>query len=252
MKLGIDLGTYNSAAAYVLPDLNGQGENEYIQVLSRSGGNNSGKQFPSFVKFDRAGIVEYTGEPARNALLNEPNLVVWGAKRLVGRSYSQAAEKRELERFRYPIEQGEGDTILIPQGNEKYTPAAILKFILREIKRDAEDPKINPILAGHLNSGTINEAVITVPAYYDAFRYNNHLNDAAKDAGFEKISTRTEPLAAALRYGLQISGNATILAFDMGAGTLDISVLRVARRGHEFFAEDTVTSGNPEFGGIDI
>lgn len=247
MKLGIDLGTYNSAAAYLLPD-----QDEIVQVVSRSGANPSGKQFSSFVKFDGNGEVEFVGEPARNALHNNPDTVVWGAKRLVGRTYAEAQEKRELRKFAYLIESGPDGTIVMPQGPKVYTPEDILRIILERIKEDAENPRLNPLLAGMLAGRPIDDAVITVPAYYDAFRYGGYIKSAAKDAGFRKVTTIPEPVAAATRYGLKLDGSERMLAIDLGAGTLDVTVLRATTNGGRWFAEDTITSGNPEFGGIDI
>ena len=88
-------------------------------------------------------------------------MVIWGVKRLVGLSYDVALKNGELDRFQYDIEKGPGDSILIKVGQERFTVSHILELILREIKRDAEDSCVNPILGGQFN-----KAVISVPAYF--------------------------------------------------------------------------------------
>ena len=108
--IGIDLGTYNSAAAVAL------GRNRIAMIESRYGKTLYGKNFPSFVLFDHNGQKQLVGQRAREELRINPKLVVWGVKRLVGLSYQAAENAGELRRFKYDIEEGPGGSILIRVG----------------------------------------------------------------------------------------------------------------------------------------
>ncbi len=241
MKLGIDLGTYNSSAAVAMS------KDNIIMVQSRYGASIYGKQFPSFVLFDAEGTKVSVGEPAKRELPFKEELVVWGVKRLVGVSFAEATRKSELTRFRYKVMEGDGGRIIIRVGPKSYRPEEILCLILEEIKADAENPRVNQIVGG----ARIDSAVITVPAYFMAWR-TNPIVWAANEAGFTHVDTIAEPTAAAMRYGLQINASATILAFDMGAGTLDVTLLQILREGDDLIPGELCTSGNEAFGGIDI
>src|SRR5437660_241453 len=105
-KLGIDLGTYNSSAAVAI-------DRDTVMVSSKGGRTPHGKNFPSFVQFDCNGTKLCVGGRAKNARALTPKLVVWGAKRLVGISYQSAVDGGETKRFKYDIERGPGDGILI-------------------------------------------------------------------------------------------------------------------------------------------
>ncbi|MGD0551456.1 MAG: Hsp70 family protein [Sedimentisphaerales bacterium] len=245
MKIGIDLGTYNSSAAIAF------GKDKIVMIESRHGKSpyGAGKNFPSFVLFDKLGEKQAVGLPAKRQLADNPELVVWGVKRLVGLSYQTVKERGELQKFQYAIEQGEGGSILIRVGGRKYRPQDILSFILQEIKRDAEDASLNPMTGGR----SIEEAMITVPAYFKGIR-TNPIVEAAKMAGFHNIDTVVEPIAAALRYGLKIEKEAVVLVFDMGAGTLDVTVMEMMEdpeRGN-LIPGALCTSGHEALGGIDM
>lgn len=211
--IGIDLGTYNSSAAFAT-------EREVIIVESRYGKTVYGKNFPSFVLFDHNGKMQMVGKTAKAQGLRDPKLLVWGVKRLVGLSFDQARSQGEFRRFKYDVEKGPGGSILIRVGEERYTPSHILELILREIKQDAENTKVNPMIG----SG-VERAVISVPAYFDATRVAPILN-AGKNAGFTEVETIAEPTAAAMSYDVEIKKKARILTFDLGAGTLDVTVDR--------------------------
>lgn len=245
MKIGIDLGTYNSSAAIAFD------RDKIVMIESRHGKSpyGAGKNFPSFVLFDKLGEKQAVGLPAKRQLVDNPELVIWGVKRLVGLSYHTAKERGELRKFQYAIEQGEGGTILVRVGGRKYRPQDIISFILQEIKRDAEDASLNPMTGGR----SIEEVMITVPAYFKAIR-TNPIVEAAKMAGFYNIDTVDEPIAAALRYGLKIDKEAVVLVFDMGAGTLDITVMEIMEdpeRGN-LIPGVLCTSGHEALGGIDM
>ncbi len=241
MKLGIDLGTYNSSAAFALD------KDKVIMVESSQGGTKYGKRFPSFVLFDHNGVKQAVGEAAKRELGVKPGLVVWGAKRLVGLSYQEAVKTGELQHFNYPVEEGPGGSILIRVGGRTFRPENILQFIFEEIRRDAQNERLNKELRG----ASIDEAVVTVPAYYKAWR-TTPIVDAARGAGFRKVETIAEPTAAALRYGLAIDKETTILAFDMGAGTLDVTLLQSLRVGDDLISGELCTTGNEGFGGLNM
>lgn len=240
MNIGIDLGTFNSAAAVAI------GRGQTIMVESKRGESRYGKNFPSFVLFDHNGKKQAVGKSAKEELSTNPDLVIWGVKRLVGLSYEAAEEKGELKRFQYNIERGPGGAILIKVGEERFTPSHILECILREIKEDAENPRANPMLGGQ-----IEKAVISVPAYFDGTR-TGPIKDAAKNAGFGKVETIAEPTAAALVYGLELAREANVLTFDMGAGTLDVTIMLFLYEGGELISSELCTSGDEALGGIDM
>ena len=215
-------------------------------IESRYGRNKYGKNFPSFVLFDQNGKKTHVGNWAQEQLEMNPKLVIWGVKRLVGLSYDTAKNNGEFSRFQYDIEKGQNGLILIKIGEERYTPSHILEFILREIKEDAENTLINPLVGGKIEN-----AVISVPAYFDGTRVNPII-DAAKNAGFREIHTISEPTAAAIQAGLRVPVQANLLTFDMGAGTLDVSIILLLNKDGNLIQGELAVSGNEKLGGIDI
>jgi molecular chaperone DnaK (HSP70) len=240
--IGIDLGTFNSAGAVAL------GRDNTEMVLSIYGESIDGKNFPSFVLFDYNGRKQKVGKPAKEELdiAGNHKLVIWGVKRLVGLSYETAKKEGELERFKYDIESGPGGSILIKVGEERFNPSHILEFILREIKENAENENVNSMIGEN-----IERAVISVPAYFDGTRIGN-IKEAATKAGFKDVETIPEPTAAAMVYGLELKKEAKILTFDIGAGTLDVTLMQFLYEGDELICSELATSGNPALGGIDM
>jgi molecular chaperone DnaK len=238
--IGIDLGTYNSAAAVAL------GRNRIAMIESKYGKTLYGKSFPSFVLFDHHGRKQVVGQRAREELSINPKLVVWGVKRLVGLSFAAALESGELKRFEYDIEEGPGGGILIKVGDERFSPSHILEFILREIKEDAENSQVNPLLGG-----VIDKAIISIPAYFKAIR-TAPIIEAARHAGFEEVDTIAEPTAASIDYCVDVENEANLLAFDIGAGTLDVTVMLVINEQGELIPGELCTSGHEALGGIDM
>lgn len=238
-SLGIDLGTSNSSAAVAFD------ARTIVMAKNRDGGiGPQGKQFPSYVQYSPSGAVLAVGERARRA--RRSGSVIWGAKRLIGLSYDAAIERGETSRFSYPIERGPGDSILIRAGSERFSPSHVLEAILREIKTVAENPRVNPNLGGPFD-----RAVIGVPAYFKAIR-TAPIIEAAKQAGFAEVETIAEPTAAAIRYGLGIEREAIVLVFDLGGGTLDVTVLQIVQDGDSFVSGELGISGNESLGGMDM
>lgn len=247
--IGIDLGTSNSAGAVCI------GTGQPIMVESKYGrANPYVKNFPSFVQFDYNGKVTSVGIKAKEALASNPQLVIWGVKRFVGLSYKEAQQREEFKRFKYATDKGGPDgSVIIKVGEERFTPSDILSFILKEIKEDASNTKINPDIAGDFD-----RAVISVPAYFMGTRVP-FIEDAAKLAGFTDAQIIAEPTAAALAYLQKVGASwekgpskkdgSNLLTFDMGAGTLDITVMLVLS---DLQPGEIATSGNNFLGGINM
>ena len=240
-SIGIDLGTFNSAGAYAL------NRDRIVMVKSHDRESIYGKNFPSFVLFDENGKKVSVGVKAFQEICVNPELVVWGVKRLIGLSYEKARTSKELLRFQYKLEKSPDGSIQIVVGKKKYTPIDILAFILKEIKDNAENPALNPLIAGE----TIESVVVSVPAYFDVTRVAPII-EAANRVGFKEVSTISEPTAAAQQYGIQINSEAFVLTFDMGAGTLDVTVSGIANVGGTYVQGEIAVSGHEALGGIDI
>lgn len=239
LAIGIDLGTYNSAATVNLGD-------EPIMLKAKEGITDQGICFPSFVEFDEHGEPIRVGEYARRAIDLNPERVIWGVKRLIGKSYKQVKKSGDLERFQYKIFEGRDGSCRIKVGKRDYSPTEISSLVLRKIKEDAEGD-FNPI------NSRITEATITVPAYFGPFQ-RAETEQAAKMAGFDKVHLIPEPTAAALAYKLRVEKKDQFIAvIDLGAGTFDVTIallyldkngiLQTTEKGH---------GGDTALGGIDI
>lgn len=239
--IGIDLGTYNSAAAIAVS------ADQVSMIQSQYGPTRQGMVFPSFVKFDAAGEVQFFGEKAKREMTTAPQLVVWGVKRLIGRSYRQVEAERQ--RFLYPVAEGLDGGVVIPIGSHHYTPAEISTLILADIKQAAESA-FNPDVVG-----TVRKAVVTHPAYFDALQ-RERTREAAQQAGFSEIELIPEPVAAAVTYGIQLDASRPqyVLAVDWGAGTLDIVVVTLTLGDQRRPMMDYVrpACGHVQLGGIDM
>ncbi|NMC30756.1 MAG: Hsp70 family protein [Pelolinea sp.] len=240
LAIGIDLGTYNSCAAFA-------GDAQHISIIkSQYGPTPQGQVFPSFVRFDNSGNAIAFGEEARAQMAINPDLVVWGIKRLIGRSYRQI--EKEVKRFAYSLECGTDGNVVINVGNKKFSPAQISTQVLKWIKNSAET--FNPLITGQ-----VSKAVITHPAYFDASQIEQ-TKEAAMRAGFEEVELIAEPVAAAIAYGLQLNTSTPnfIMAIDWGAGTLDIVVvlLKTGGSGKPVIVEAKPARGDVALGGIDM
>jgi molecular chaperone DnaK len=169
LAVGIDLGTYNSAAATAVG-------NRPVMLRAREGATDQGTCFPSVVEFDEEGQMFQVGELARRSMPVYPERVVCGVKRLIGKAFDRASEAGDTNRFGYQTCRGPDGSCQIHVGRQVYSPTDITTLILRKIKRDAE-ADFNPI------GREIQEAVITVPAYFDPFQ-KSETERAALAAGF--------------------------------------------------------------------
>jgi molecular chaperone DnaK len=173
----------------------------------------------------------------RQATINSEN-TIFSVKRFIGRHFDDPETIEDRKRLPYAIEKGPHDDIRIkvPVKGQSYTPQEISAMILGKLKKDAEDFLGEPI----------NKAVITVPAYFNDSQ-RQATKDAGKIAGLEVMRIINEPTAAALAYGLDKKGDETILVFDLGGGTFDVSVLEVS----EGLIEVMATNGDTHLGGDD-
>jgi molecular chaperone DnaK len=192
---------------------------------------------PSIVAFNKNGE-RLVGQTAKRQATINPENTIFSVKRFIGRHFDEAETTEDRSRLPYAIEKGpQGDIrIKVPVKGQSYTPQEISAMILGKLKKDAED----------FLGETINKAVITVPAYFNDSQ-RQATKDAGKIAGLEVMRIINEPTAAALAYGLDKKSDETILVFDLGGGTFDVSVLEVS----EGLIEVVATNGDTHLGGDD-
>lgn len=227
--VGIDLGTTNSLVAYV-------GKDGPLVIRDGSGDG----LLPSIVSLGANDVV-YVGREAQRRLLTEPLHTVYSVKRFMGRGSDDVRDEARLFPFRLRGEAG--GVVRVGLGDREFTPPEISAFILRELKRRAEEHFQEQ---GEFDF-EVDRAVITVPAYFnDAQR--TATRDAGRIAGLEVLRIINEPTAASLAYGLDQRKTGTIAVYDFGGGTFDISILRVEDGVFQVLA----TNGDTHLGGDDI
>ena len=237
--IGIDLGTYNSAACVLVGD-------EPLLLRPEEGATDQGMCFPSVVEFDDSGEFVQAGELARRSLPIYPQSVVWGVKRLIGKSYKAAKAAGDIDRYGYNIERDADGGCAIRIGSQTFSPREITTRILQKIKCDAE-ADFNPI------GQPVSEAVITVPAYFDPVQ-KHETEEAARAAGFEKVYLLPEPTAAASAYRLSVKKeNQYVVVIDFGAGTLDVTVALLYLDDHgQLQTVEKSHGGDTALGGLDM
>jgi molecular chaperone DnaK len=223
-SIGIDLGTTNSCVAVL--------EGGEPAVITNSEGE---RTTPSVVAFDKRSGERLVGQLARRQAVTNPEGTVYSVKRFMGRRYRDV--ESEASRVGYGVVSGPGGEVQVRVGDKDYSPPEISAMTLQKLKRDAEE---------YLGE-EVTEAVVTVPAYFeDAQRQAT--KDAGKIAGLNVKRIINEPTAAALAYGLDKEHEQTVLVFDLGGGTFDVSILEL---GDGVF-EVKATSGNNHLGGDDF
>jgi molecular chaperone DnaK len=222
--IGIDLGTTNSVVAVM--------EGGDPTVITTAEG---GRLCPSVVAFSKTGerLVGQTAK--RQAVVNSEN-TVYSIKRFMGRRYDEVQSERSMVSFAIVAGPSEDVRVEIPATGKQYTPQEISAMILAKLKNDAE---------AHLGE-SVTKAVITVPAYFNDSQ-RQATKDAGRIAGLEVMRIINEPTAAALAYGLDKKDNETILVFDLGGGTFDVSLLEVG----DGVVEVKATNGDTHLGGDD-
>lgn len=222
--IGIDLGTTNSAFAYMVA-----GKPE---VITNAEGN---RTTPSVVAINKKGE-RLVGQVAQRQRVTNPKDTVYGVKRLIGRKPSDKEVQKDRDIMPYEIVE-KGGSVAVKMGGKDYTPEEVSAMILSKIKADAEA----------FLGDKVTEAVITVPAYFDDAQ-RQATKDAGKIAGLEVKRIINEPTAAALAYGLEKGKEEKIVVFDLGGGTFDVSVLEL---GDGVF-EVRATNGDTHLGGEDF
>jgi len=222
--VGIDLGTTNSVVAVM--------EGGDVTVIPNAEG---GRLTPSAVAFTKTGE-RPVGQIAKRQAVTNPENTVFSIKRFMGRRYDETKVERKMVPFQ--VKQGPaGDArVSIPLTGHDYTPQEISAMILQKLKQDAEAYLGEPVT----------RAVITVPAYFNDSQ-RQATKDAGQIAGLEVLRIINEPTAASLAYGLDKKELETILVFDLGGGTFDVSILEVG----EGVVEVKATSGDTHLGGDD-
>jgi molecular chaperone DnaK len=219
--IGIDLGTTNSCMAVL--------EGGEPTVIPNAEG---GRTTPSVVAFTKDGH-RLVGTPARRQQVTNPQNTVFSIKRFMGRKFDEVSE--EMKIVPYEVVHGANDDVRVKAGGKEYAPPEISAMILQKLKADAES---------YLGE-TVEDAVVTVPAYFNNAQ-REATKDAGKIAGLNVVRIINEPTAAALAYGLDKEGaDQTILVFDLGGGTFDVSVLEL---GDGVF-EVKSTNGDNHLGG---
>ena len=224
--IGIDLGTTNSVVSVM------EG-GDAVVIPSAEGGNT----VPSIVAFNKKGE-RLVGQTAKRQAVVNPENTIYSIKRLMGRRIDDPETEKTKKMVPYNIVAGpqQDARVNIPVVNKTYSPQEISAFTLQKLKRDAE---------AYLGT-TVTQAVITVPAYFNDSQ-RQATKDAGKIAGLEVKRIINEPTAAALAYGLDKKDDETILVFDLGGGTFDVSVLEVG----DGVVEVKSTNGDTLLGGDD-
>ena len=223
--IGIDLGTTNSCVAVM--------DGGTPKVIENSEG---ARTTPSIVAFTDDGE-RLVGQPAKRQAVTNPERTFFAIKRLIGRSFEDPMTKKDMGLVPYKIIRATNGDAWVTADGKQYSPSQISAFVLQKMKETAE---------AYLG-GSLTQAVITVPAYFnDAQRQAT--KDAGRIAGLEVLRIINEPTAAALAYGLDKKKSGTIAVYDLGGGTFDISILEI---GDGVF-EVKSTNGDTFLGGEDF
>ncbi|MAU41361.1 MAG: molecular chaperone DnaK [Kordiimonas sp.] len=223
--IGIDLGTTNSCIAIM--------DGSKPKVIENAEG---GRTTPSMVAFAEDGEV-LVGQPAKRQAVTNAENTIFAVKRLIGRTFDDPATKKDIEMVPYKIVKAANGDAWVHARDKDYSPSQVSAFTLKKMKETAE---------GYLGED-VTDAVITVPAYFnDAQRQAT--KDAGKIAGLNVLRIINEPTAASLAYGLDKEDGKTIVVYDLGGGTFDVSVLEI---GDGVF-EVKSTNGDTFLGGEDF
>ncbi|HET6643590.1 MAG TPA: molecular chaperone DnaK [Gaiellaceae bacterium] len=218
--IGIDLGTTNSCMAVL--------EGGEPTVIPNAEG---GRTTPSVVAFTGDGE-RLVGPPAKRQQVTNPLNTIFSIKRFMGRKYSEVSE--EMKIVPYEVVEGPNGDVRVNAGGKEYAPPEISAMILQKLKADAE---------AYLGE-TVTDAVVTVPAYFNNAQ-REATKDAGKIAGLNVLRIINEPTAASLAYGLEKEADQTILVWDLGGGTFDVSILELG----EGVFEVKATNGDNHLGG---
>ena len=227
--IGIDLGTTNSCVAVM--------EGDKPKVIENAEGE---RTTPSIVAFANDEVL--VGQPAKRQAVTNPENTLYAIKRLIGRTFDEDAVQKDIKLVPYKIVKADNGDAWVEANGKKMSPPEVSARILQKLKKDAED---------YLGE-TITEAVITVPAYFNDSQ-RQATKDAGKIAGLEVKRIINEPTAAALAYGMdKAAGDSSIVVYDLGGGTFDVSIIEIAVIDGEYQFEVLATNGDTFLGGEDF
>jgi molecular chaperone DnaK len=225
--LGIDLGTTNSVMAVI--------EAGDPTILENAEGN---RLTPSVTAVNPKTNEQIVGQVARRQAITNPENTIFSVKRFMGRKFADPEVQEALKHVPYTVKAASNGDVRVVMGGKEYSPPEVSAMILRKMKQDAEGKLGEPIT----------QAVITVPAYFNDSQ-RQATKDAGQIAGLEVLRIINEPTAASLAYGLDKKGSdQTIVVYDLGGGTFDVSILRVG----EGVFEVVSTNGDTYLGGDDF
>ncbi|MCK5727375.1 MAG: molecular chaperone DnaK [Thiotrichaceae bacterium] len=227
--IGIDLGTTNSCVAVM--------EGGSPKVIENAEGD---RTTPSIVAYGDEILV---GQPAKRQAVTNPENTIYAVKRLIGRQYDGEAVQKDIKLVPYKIVKADNGDAWVEANGEKMAPPEVSAQILKKMKKDAE---------AYLGE-EVTEAVITVPAYFNDSQ-RQATKDAGKIAGLDVKRIINEPTAAALAFGMDKAdkGDSTIVVYDLGGGTFDVSVIEIAEVDGEYTFEVLATNGDTFLGGEDF
>lgn len=228
--IGIDLGTTNSCVSVL--------ENGVSKIIENAEG---GRTTPSIIAYTNDGEI-LVGQAAKRQAVTNPENTLYAVKRLIGRRFDEEVVQKDIKVVPYKIVKADNGDAWVEAKGEKMAPPQVSAEILRKMKETAED---------YLGE-TVTEAVVTVPAYFNDSQ-RQATKDAGRIAGLDVKRIINEPTAAALAYGMdKVKGDSTIIVYDLGGGTFDVSVIEVAEIDGEHQFEVLATNGDTFLGGEDF
>ncbi|MGH8352127.1 MAG: molecular chaperone DnaK [Pseudomonas sp.] len=228
--IGIDLGTTNSCVAIL--------ENGNVKVIENAEG---ARTTPSIIAYSNDGEI-LVGQSAKRQAVTNPHNTLYAVKRLIGRRFEEGVVQKDIQMVPYKIVKADNGDAWVEVKGQKMAPPQISAEVLKKMKKTAEDYLGEPVT----------EAVITVPAYFNDSQ-RQATKDAGRIAGLEVKRIINEPTAAALAYGMdKAKGDHTVIVYDLGGGTFDISVIEIAEVDGEHQFEVLATNGDTFLGGEDF
>ncbi|MGL4316917.1 MAG: molecular chaperone DnaK [Pseudomonas sp.] len=228
--IGIDLGTTNSCVAVL--------ENGSVKVIENSEG---ARTTPSIIAYTNDGEI-LAGQSAKRQAVTNPHNTLYAVKRLIGRRFEEEVVQKDIKMVPYKIAKADNGDAWVEVKGQKMAPPQISAEVLKKMKKTAEDYLGEPVT----------EAVITVPAYFNDSQ-RQATKDAGRIAGLEVKRIINEPTAAALAYGMDKGkGDHTVIVYDLGGGTFDVSVIEIAEVDGEHQFEVLATNGDTFLGGEDF
>ena len=228
--IGIDLGTTNSCVSVM--------ENGVAKILENAEG---GRTTPSIIAYTNDGEI-LVGQAAKRQSVTNPQNTLYAVKRLIGRRFDEDVVQKDIQMVPYKIAKADNGDAWVEVKGEKMAPPQISAEVLKKMKKTAEDYLGEPVT----------EAVVTVPAYFNDSQ-RQATKDAGRIAGLDVKRIINEPTAAALAYGMdKAQGDHTVIVYDLGGGTFDVSVIEIAEVDGEHQFEVLATNGDTFLGGEDF